>query len=154
MGAPGDARPFRLPIMVKPLLARRERMPVPPVQPIALVAGASGIVGTGLAERLVAAGWRVLCASRSGGGSVPGTEGLAVDLMRPAECERVLAQHPGITHVFYAAYQQAANRAAEVAPNLAMLRNLVQAAEARCAGLRKVVLVTGAKFYGIQWGAT
>jgi len=127
---------------------------MPPAQPIALVAGASGIVGTGVAERLVAAGWRVLCASRSGGGSVPGTEGLAVDLMQPAECERVLAQHPGITHVFYAAYQQAASRAAEVAPNLAMLRNLVQAAEARCTDLRKVVLVTGAKFYGIQWGAT
>jgi nucleoside-diphosphate-sugar epimerase len=120
----------------------------------ALVAGASGIVGTGIAQRLAADGWRVLCASRSGGGAVAGTEGLKMDLMNPEDCARVLAPHPGITHVFYAAYQQAANRGAEVAPNLAMLRNVVQAASAASRGLRKVVLVTGAKFYGIQWGAT
>lgn len=123
-------------------------------QPIALVAGASGIVGTGIAQRLVAAGWRVLCASRSGGGGLPGTEGIALDLSNPADCDRVLAAHPGITHVFFAAYQQAASRAAEVAPNLAMLRHVVLAAQARCPGLRKVVLVTGAKFYGIQWSAS
>ena len=47
--------------------------------PIALVAGASGIVGRGVAEQLVAAGWRVLCASRSGGGDLAGTQGLKVD---------------------------------------------------------------------------
>lgn len=121
---------------------------------IALVAGASGIVGAGLARKLVADGWRVLCASRSGGGNIAGAESFAVDLMQPHDCTRVLASHPGITHVFYAAYQQAASRSAEVAPNLAMLRNLVDAAAAAAPGLRKVVLVTGAKFYGIQWGAT
>jgi nucleoside-diphosphate-sugar epimerase len=120
----------------------------------AFVAGASGIVGTGIAEQLVAAGWRVLCASRSGGGGVAGTEGIAVDLMDPRACEQALARHPDITHVFYAAYVQAASRAAEVAPNLAMLRNVVEAAARAAPGLRKVVLVTGAKFYGIQWGAT
>ena len=120
----------------------------------ALVAGASGIVGRGVAQQLQAAGWRVLCASRTGGGGLEGTEGLALDLMDPQACARALAAHPGITHLFFSAYQQAANRAAEVAPNLAMLRNVVEAASASCPGLRKVVLVTGAKFYGIQWGAT
>ncbi len=122
--------------------------------PIALVAGASGIVGRGVAEQLVASGWRVLCASRSGGGDLAGTEGLKVDLMDPVDCARVLRAHPGITHLFYTAYQQAASRGAEVAPNLAMLRHLVEAGQAHCPGLRKVVLVTGAKFYGIQWGPT
>ena len=123
-------------------------------QPIALVAGASGIVGTGIAQQLVARGWRVLCASRSGGGSVAGTEGIALDLMDAQACKAALAPHEGITHVFYAAYRQAQSRAAEVAPNLAMLRNLVQAADVCAPALEKVVLVTGAKFYGIQWGAT
>lgn len=121
---------------------------------VALVAGASGIVGTGVAQRLVADGWRVLCASRSGGGQLEGTEGIALDLMDPAACRQALAKHPEITHVFFAAYQPAASRAAEVAPNLAMLRNLVEAASAVAPALEKVVLVTGAKFYGIQWGHT
>jgi nucleoside-diphosphate-sugar epimerase len=123
-------------------------------RPIALVAGASGIVGAGVAEQLVNAGWRVVCASRSGGGSLAGTEPIRVDLMSREDCERVLSQHPDITNVFYAAYQQTGSRSAEVAPNLAMLRNVVEAVQAKCAGLRKVVLVTGAKFYGIQWGAS
>jgi nucleoside-diphosphate-sugar epimerase len=132
----------------------QDRAPAAPAAPVALVAGASGIVGTGIAQRLVADGWRVLCASRSGGGDVPGTEGIAVDLSRPQACKDALAPHEGITHVFYAAYRQAESRAAEVAPNADMLRNVVEAASARAATLRKVVLVTGAKFYGIQWGAT
>ena len=32
----------------------------------ALVAGATGIIGSAIAERLVAQGWQVVCASRSG----------------------------------------------------------------------------------------
>lgn len=119
---------------------------------VALVAGASGIVGIGIAQRLVADGWRVLCASRSGGGQIEGTEGIALDLMDPKACREALAKHPEITHLFFAAYQQAASRAAEVAPNLAMLKNLVEAASEVAPGLQKVVLTTGAKFYGIQWG--
>lgn len=120
---------------------------------VALVAGASGIVGRGIATRLAADGWRVLCASRSGA-AVPGAQGIEVDLSDAQQARAALAGHPGITHLFYAAYVQAADRAAEVAPNLAMLRHAVHAAEAAAPGLRKVVLVTGAKFYGIQWGAS
>lgn len=119
---------------------------------VALVAGASGIVGIGVAQRLVADGWRVLCASRSGGGQIEGTEGIALDLMDPQACRQVLSGHPGITHIFFTAYQPAPSRAAEVAPNLAMLRNLVDAASEVVPALEKVVLTTGAKFYGIQWG--
>jgi nucleoside-diphosphate-sugar epimerase len=120
----------------------------------ALVAGASGIVGRGIAETLAGQGWRVLCASRSGGGAVRGTEGIALDLMDPGACASALAQHAGITHVFYAAFQPAASRASEVEPNLAMLRHIVEAVQQVSPALRKVVLVTGAKFYGIQWGAS
>jgi len=121
---------------------------------LALVAGATGIVGTGIAQRLVQDGWRVLCASRSGGTSIEGAQGIAVDMMDAGECARVSAAHEQISHVFYAAWQPAADRAAEVEPNLAMLRNCVQGASAAAPSLRKVVLVTGAKFYGIQWGET
>lgn len=121
---------------------------------VALVAGASGIVGRGVAQALLNAGWSVLCASRSGAGALPGTRGLAVDLQDAAASRRALGPHGDVTHVFYTAYVQAPDRAAEVAPNLAMLRHTVEAATAASPGLRKVVLVTGAKFYGIQWGAS
>jgi nucleoside-diphosphate-sugar epimerase len=120
----------------------------------ALVAGASGIIGTGLAQQLVAAGWKVLCASRSGGGGLAGTEGIAIDLMNSDACRRALASQPGISHIFYAAYQQADSRADEVAPNLAMLRNFVEAAQKECAGLRKCVVMMGGKYYGFHWGAS
>ena len=120
---------------------------------VALVAGATGIVGSGIAQRLVRDRWQVLCASRSGTAAA-GAEGLALDLMDAAAARQGLATHPGITHVFYAAYVQASSRAAEVAPNLAMLRHAVEAAEAAAPGLRRIVLVTGAKEYGIQWGPT
>lgn len=125
-----------------------------PNKPVALVAGASGIVGRGIAQSLVTAGWRVLCASRSGGGGIEATEGIAVDLSDPVACRRVLAAHPDISHLFFAAYQPAPSRAAEVAPNLGLLRHLVEAVSAVAPGLKKVILVTGAKFYGIQWGHT
>src|ERR1044071_4618742 len=92
----------------------------------ALIAGASGIVGRGIAERLAGEGWRVLCASRSGGGALPGTAGLAGALMDAAACARAVAPYEGITHVFHAAFQPAPSRADEVAPNLTMLRNVVE----------------------------
>lgn len=120
----------------------------------ALVAGANGVVGRGIAQALVAAGWRVICASRSGGGDLPGTQGLAVNLRDAEECRRAFGRLDGVSHVFYAAYQQAPNRAAEIEPNVVMLRNAVQGVAAASPALRKVVLVTGAKFYGIQWGAS
>jgi hypothetical protein len=96
----------------------------------------------------------VFCASRSGGGDIAGTRGIAVDLLDAADCERAFASLGEVTHVFHAAYLQAPDRAAEVEPNLAMLRNAVQGVAAASSALRKVVLVTGAKFYGIQWSAS
>ena len=120
----------------------------------ALVAGATGVVGRGVAQALVGAGWNVFCASRSGGGDIAGARGIAVDLLDAADCKRAFASLGEVTHVFHAAYLQAPNRAAEVEPNLAMLRHAVQGVAAASPALRKVVLVTGAKFYGIQWSAS
>jgi nucleoside-diphosphate-sugar epimerase len=142
------------PIMVKPFDVDSKGTSLDASTRTALVAGASGIVGTGVAQQLQRSGWHVLCASRSGGGGLPGTKGIALDLMDATTCSKALSREPGVTHLFYAAYQQAASRAAEVEPNLAMLRNVVEAAQSQCPGLQKVVLVTGAKFYGIQWGST
>ncbi len=59
-----------------------------------------------------------------------------------------------MTHILYAAYQEHADLAAQVAPNLALLRNAVEGVEAAGAPLRRVVLAQGGKAYGIHLGPT
>lgn len=119
----------------------------------ALVLGATGIVGSAITERLVADDWDLVCASRAGT-AVTGARGVAVDLLDAAAAARALAACGAFTHVFFAAYLPAPTRAAEVPPNLALLANAVNAVEQTSPDLQKVVLITGAKFYGIQWGAS
>ena len=119
----------------------------------ALVAGATGIIGSAIAERLVAQGWQVVCASRSGR-AVAGAQPLAVDLQDADATTRALAGLAPFSHLFFAAYLQAPSRAQEVAPNLALLANTVNALLPMSPDLQKVILVTGAKFYGIHWSAS
>jgi nucleoside-diphosphate-sugar epimerase len=115
-----------------------------------LVAGANGVVGSGIVERLAAEGRRVLCITGSGRRAAEGSGMLQLDLLDSDACMRELARHPRIEHVFFAAYRRASDPAAEIAVNTAMLRNLAAAADAQLPGLRKFVLVTGAKTYGDQ----
>jgi nucleoside-diphosphate-sugar epimerase len=76
----------------------------------------------------------------------------AIDLLNKADVDALLAQIGDITHIFYAALQFGMNFFDEVAPNLMMLRNLVEAAERSSPSLRKVVLLEGAKCYGAHLG--
>lgn len=118
----------------------------------ALVVGSTGVIGGAIARHLAGAdGWRVTCATR--GGSAPeGAKGLAVDLLAPAAARAAGAELAPVTHVFYAAYQHRPTRTEEVPPNLAMLRHAIDLGEARGA-LQRFVLITGGKYYGLQWGA-
>ena len=119
----------------------------------ALVVGATGIIGGGLMRHLAQAdGFSVIGVSRSGGAAVSGHATLAVDLLDPRDCERMLGPLTDVEHVFFAAYQWQPNRADEVGPNTAMLANVVDAVTAASPALKSVVLVTGAKMYGMQWG--
>lgn len=120
-----------------------------------LVVGATGIIGGGLMQHLSRR--EELCMigiSRSGGTAASGHGTLPVDLLDPADCTQKLGSMSDVAHVFYAAYQWQPNRADEVAPNLAMLQNVVEAVSTASPALRSVVLVTGAKMYGMQWGAS
>ena len=121
---------------------------------VALVVGATGVVGRALASRLsVSSAWTTLCASRAPSAS-PGVTPVAVDLLDPAGCAAAFAGLPHVTHIFFAAYRAAETRAEEVGPNLRMLANTVEAVARNSPALQRVVLLTGAKFYGIQWGRT
>src|SRR5262249_51803191 len=59
-------------------------------------------------------------------------------------------------HVLYAAFQPSAGAAsgyaAHVAPNRDMLVNAITAIDAASRALRRVVLVTGTKYYGVHLG--
>lgn len=119
----------------------------------ALVVGASGVIGGALAHHLAAdSAWHVTCVTRAG--SAPsGAIGLALDLLDPKAVRAAGKALQPVTHVFYAAYQQRATRSDEIEPNLAMLRHAIDLGEANPGSLQRVVLVTGGKYYGLQWGA-
>ena len=119
----------------------------------ALVAGALGVTGRTLVNHLISLGsWQVVGVSRRRPEFSTSAQFLSLDLQNRSEVESRLNALGDVTHIFYAALQPAANFFDEVAPNLAMLTNLVEAAERSCPRLRKVILVEGAKYYGAHLG--
>ncbi|WP_440709932.1 SDR family oxidoreductase [Herbiconiux sp. YIM B11900] len=119
----------------------------------ALVVGARGVIGGNLIEHLEqSGGWDVIGLSRRGGADAGSVRHLAVDLLdRDATAERLRDLHE-VTHVFYAAYQERASWAELVAPNLAMLTNVVDAIEPVAPALRHISLMQGYKVYGAHLG--
>ncbi len=119
----------------------------------ALVIGARGVIGGKLVEHLQELGdWDVVGASRRGGEPAERVRHVAVDLLDPADARAKLGALDGVTHVFYAAYQERPTWAELVEPNLAMLVNAVEAIEAAAPGLRHVSLMQGYKVYGAHLG--
>ena len=119
----------------------------------ALVAGALGVTGRTLVNHLASLGnWEVIGLSRRSPEFRTIAQFIAVDLLNRSEVETRLSGIGNITHIFYAALQPGANFFAEVAPNLAMLTNIVETVERSSGTFRKVVLIEGAKFYGAHLG--
>jgi len=119
----------------------------------ALVAGALGVTGRTLVHHLTSLGdWAVIGLSRRRPEFQTTAQFIAVDLLHRAEVETRLSGISDITHIFYAALQPAANFFDEVAPNLGMLKHIVETVERSSGTLRKVVLIEGAKFYGAHLG--
>ncbi|GAA3854837.1 SDR family oxidoreductase [Amycolatopsis tucumanensis] len=120
---------------------------------VALVAGANGVIGRNLVDHLVSLGdWEVIGLSRRGGPSGGPVRHIAVDLLDPADARDKLGGLRDVTHVFYAAYQDKPTWAELVAPNVAMLVNLVDAVEPVARGLRHISLMQGYKVYGAHLG--
>lgn len=118
----------------------------------ALVLGATGVIGGAIARHLVDVGdWDVLCVTRSGV-CVDGAKAVALDLLDRDACRSAAQAMGPVSHVFFAAYQPRSTRTAEIEPNLQMLVHALDMAERHEGALRRVVLVTGGKYYGLQWG--
>lgn len=115
---------------------------------VALVAGASGLIGRRIAAHLATRGWEVIgIARRPPSGAAQGQ--IAVDLTDAAETRARLAALPEITHVFYAArYDHPEGIAESKAINTAMLRNLIDAAAVSAPHSVHINLVHGTKYYG------
>ena len=120
----------------------------------ALIAGATGAIGGALARHLATQpDWQVTGLSRKPPADpVDGLDYIHADLDDPDACRAALADHPGITHLFYCGRATHDDMAGEnVAGNVALLRNLLDAAE-DAHPLRHVHLVQGGKVYGVHVG--
>jgi nucleoside-diphosphate-sugar epimerase len=120
---------------------------------VALVVGAQGVIGRNLVAHLLERGdWRVIGLSRRGGASGERLRHIAVDLLDAHDARDKLGGLREVTHIFYAAYQERPSWAELVAPNLAMLVNVVEAVEPVATNLQHVSLMQGYKVYGAHLG--
>jgi nucleoside-diphosphate-sugar epimerase len=119
----------------------------------ALVVGANGVIGSNLINHLESLeDWNIIGLSRRGGKNTHRTTYIAVDLLVEADYEDKLKALTAVTHIFYAAYQHRASWAELVAPNLAMLVNVVTTIEQVAERLVHINLMQGYKVYGAHLG--
>lgn len=107
-----------------------------------------------MVEHLLALGdWDVVALSRRQPDFETAARYVSVDLLdRQAVDSFCRESCRDVTHVFFTALQSRSTVFEEVAPNLAMLQNTVEAVEQTSDGFRKVVLIEGAKWYGAHLG--
>ena len=123
------------------------------VQDRYLIAGATGIIGRRLTERMAQRGAVIGLARRPPEAASASVKYLPLDMIDAAACRRVLRGLDGVSHILYAARHDHDSKSPEkVSENLAMLRNLVEAAEAAGHKLRHVHVVQGTKYYGSNLG--
>ena len=120
---------------------------------VVLVAGASGAAANRILERAAAAhGFEaaVGLSRRAPPGAGPWIE---ADLADAGSLARALSARPDVTHLVYASRAPHAESGVEdVAAHLAMLRNLLDAAEAALPRFARIHLVEGGKWYGMHIG--
>ncbi|OXM72470.1 MULTISPECIES: SDR family oxidoreductase [Amycolatopsis] len=121
-----------------------------------LVVGAHGVIGGAVAQRLRDHDRPVATLARRGPVTLPDgsviDDHVQVDLLDPAATAAALAGRADITEVVFAAYVERETMAATVGPNVAMLRNLLDALHASASAVRHVVLIGGGKSYGEHLG--
>jgi nucleoside-diphosphate-sugar epimerase len=124
---------------------------------VAVIAGATGAAAKRLKEVLLAdPEWRVVGLSRN----PPKSDNsrltfVAADLTNAESTRVALAKVPDATHLFYTAraqFSDAMKGVEDVEGNAAMMRNLLDGAEAAAKSLQHVHLVEGTKWYGMHLG--
>ena len=72
-------------------------------------------------------------------------EHISLDLFDPDACKAAAGPFVEATHIFFAAYVERPSWSEMVEPNVAMLRNLIEAVELAAANLQHVNLMHGTK---------
>ena len=112
---------------------------------VALVAGATGIIGGALAQELVREGWPVLGLARRPSNENPGVSPISADLLDQPSVSSALKDHEP-THVFLTSWMRNDTEAENIRVNSAMVRNVLNALSPK-KSVRHVGLVTGLKHY-------
>ncbi|GAB2467429.1 NAD dependent epimerase/dehydratase [Hymenobacter qilianensis] len=112
---------------------------------IALIVGASGIIGSNLARELISQGWTTYGLARTPKDDVTGLRPVAADLLDPASLATALAD-VAPTHVFLTSWMRQDTEAENIRVNGAMVRNLLDALAPK-QSVQHVALVTGLKHY-------
>jgi len=112
----------------------------------ALVAGALGVSGRAVVNQLAALeDWEVVGLSRRSPEAESSARYISVDLLNRSAADAVIRSLGDVTHIFYAALYWGSNIFDEVAPNLAMLQNLVEAVESHSPSFRQNCSSRGSK---------
>lgn len=121
----------------------------------AVIAGATGVIGRYIVDYLKEQeDWEVIAVSRH----IPeekeeGVQFVSADMEDAGDMKQKLSEFPSITHFFYAAYQNyESDPAKQVEVNLKMFSNTLDAVEEAADSLERVVLMQGAKAYGVHLG--
>lgn len=125
----------------------------------ALVAGASGLIGHAAVKRFAASpGWEVVGISRRVPAAIDGATLASLDLTDADACRKLVAEHPDVTHLVYAALHELPGLSpgwldeGAIEHNTSMLRNLFEALEEGAPALQHVTLMHGTKAYGVHIG--
>ena len=120
----------------------------------ALISGASGLIGSHLANHLKSKGWRVYGIARreldnADGQTIVHVKADLEDRQKLVEALRAAGADSGISTVFHCALQNLDDPVKGCEVNLSMLRNVVEAAEELGCQLQHVHCNTGLKWYGV-----
>ena len=124
-----------------------------PDKKVALVIGATGIVGGNMIRHLDGKDdWEVIGLSRRKTYYESTATFISVDLSDRGDCQAKLGNLDQITHVFFAGYTDGPTWAEQDAPNLALLANPMDVIEPIAKGLAHVCSLQGTKAYGSHLG--
>jgi nucleoside-diphosphate-sugar epimerase len=119
----------------------------------ALVTGAHGIVGLNLVQELATReDWQVTATGRRDSLPVKGIDYVAADLTDAEGLKAALSSCGGVTHLFFGAFRFNPDPYEEIAVNMAILENTLDALKAAGAKLQRVVNYQGGKAYGALMG--
>lgn len=114
---------------------------------VALVVGASGIVGGNISAHLAETGWTVYGLARRPERAPKGTLPLAADLNDRSGVAAAIAKASPITHLFQAAWTPAETEEEACEINARQLSNVLDGLGSAGNSLQHVALVTGVKHY-------